>query len=652
MIKGAILLMRFSWVIYLTFAVTTIIGAAYLYRDFQLSEGQSAYEKQDYPVALKKLSPFSGWYDPRAESEVGNMYLKGQGVEQNFQSAFSFLLASASSGFAHGEFLLGTMYDLGEGVPVDNKLAVYWYQKAADQDDPVAEYDLALHYFSGAGVPKDFSQAVNWYQKAADQGDADAENNLGQLYWDGGVIPRDYSKAAIFFQRAAEQGDGAAEQNLGQLYQNGEGITQDYTQAAYWYKQAVSQGFASAENSLGILYHSGNGVPQDDGKAFDLWQKSADQGDRNGQFNLGVAYFNGEGVSVDTAKAADMFLKATMQGQAEAEDALGQLYEAGFIDNSGNTIPDNQVLAYALFDLSAAQGFSAAESSKDTLSKKLTPEQIASGQTMAGEWQIGTPLPSKLSYEDLAPQILFDDSGTSTPAETYQNSWIWFSRLFATKNGPRYVVFVVTKGGDNSDCHACSANISEVTFDPTSDWKNNYDEQSQINFAQIGSWGDVFPLDDPNAPYTSAQRVSVNIYKLNRYDTAFLTPDEYSGQGDDTSGDNIFVYDADANYKAGIWKYAGFIKTSDSFEGDEGGGVCGNASNPQDSERLCPKIPAYTWTGSVKILPLMGSEWPELVVQAKGTVDDPNDKLIPAPDEIYKYDGRTYVQIEPSPPSL
>lgn len=623
--------MRFRWLVYFALFVAVIFSSAYFYRNLQLSAGRTAYENHNYVLAMEKLSPFSGWHDSRAETELGVIYFNGYGIPENDKLAFNFFEKSASSGFAHGEYLLGLMYDQGDSVPANSYKAVYWYQKAANQGDAEAEYLLGLHYTSGNGVSIDLAQAANWYSKAADQGEVNAQNNLGVAYKEGAGVPQDYAKAAGWFQKVADQDDPSGENNLGSAYQDGQGLPQDYTKAAYWYQQAVDHGMAVAEYNLGILYQNGQGVPQDDSKAISLLQKSADQGYADGQFELGAAYINGEGVAVDQAEAADLFLKSAMQGDAAAEDALGQLYEGGFTDKSGDMIPDNKVLAYMLFDVSAAQGFSPAENAKDNLAKYLIPEQIASGQKMTAEWQVGSPLPSKPSYEDLAPQILFDDYGNS-PAETYQNSRIWFSRLFATKNGPRYVVFIVTTG---DDYHAARANIGEVTFDPTAEWENLYNEQAQRNFTQMGSFGDVPPLDDPNATYASPKRINVIVYNLNHNRVAFLIPDSYSGSGEQSSGYEVFVFDGNANYQSGQWKDLGGIENSDDW-----GGCTGNSPS-------LGNVPCYSWKGTVQMLPAEGNAWPEFVVHAQGTALDSNNNIIPAPEMIYQYNGQNYIQVQP-----
>ena len=53
----------------------------------------------------------------------------------------------------------------------------------------------------------------------------------------------------------------------------------------------------------------------------------------------------------------------------------------------------DKVLAYMLYNLSAAQGSDDAQKERDTILEKLTPKQIAEGQALCAGWQVGHPLP-------------------------------------------------------------------------------------------------------------------------------------------------------------------------------------------------------------------------------------------------------------------
>jgi TPR repeat protein len=129
----------------------------------------AAYNRGDYATVVRELVPLAQDGDPRAQLNLGLMYLKGQGVPQDYGQALQ------------------------------------WYRRAADQGDARAQYNLGLMYHQGQGVPQDYSQAAQWYRKAIKQGQADAQYNLGVMYEYGQGVPQDYQQAYFWYNLAAGQ---------------------------------------------------------------------------------------------------------------------------------------------------------------------------------------------------------------------------------------------------------------------------------------------------------------------------------------------------------------------------------------------------------------------------------------------------------------
>jgi TPR repeat protein len=151
-----------------------------------------------------------------AQYNLGNMYYKGEGVQQDFKQAVAWLQKAAEQGDTDAQCNLGSMYRQGQGVQQDSKQAVAWYRKAADQGMAKAQHNLGVMYKQGKGVQQDNTQAAAWYQKAADQGVAIANLGLGDLsdmagdyqaafesYRAGQAADRDYARAGM--RRCLEQ---------------------------------------------------------------------------------------------------------------------------------------------------------------------------------------------------------------------------------------------------------------------------------------------------------------------------------------------------------------------------------------------------------------------------------------------------------------
>ncbi len=59
------------------------------------------------------------------------------------------------------------MYLRGEGVNQDYQKAVKWLQLAAEQGEIIAQNTLGFSYFHGMGVTQDYQEAAKWYRLAA-----------------------------------------------------------------------------------------------------------------------------------------------------------------------------------------------------------------------------------------------------------------------------------------------------------------------------------------------------------------------------------------------------------------------------------------------------------------------------------------------------
>jgi uncharacterized protein len=158
----------------------------------------------------------------------------------------------ANAGDAQAQNLLGNMYVVGKNLPQDYAIARQWYEKAADQGNAAAQYNLGALYHNGQGVSRDYATAQWWYEKAAAQGYAQAQFNLGVLYYNGLGMSQDNATASQWWEKAANQGHAQAQYKLGLLYSNmsppagfgrifgrGQGAPQDYVRAYMWFSLAA-----------------------------------------------------------------------------------------------------------------------------------------------------------------------------------------------------------------------------------------------------------------------------------------------------------------------------------------------------------------------------------------------------------------------------
>jgi TPR repeat protein len=77
---------------------------------------------------------------------------------------------AADQGSVVAQNNLGEMYLNGHGMRQDYAEALKWFRKAADRGLAVAQNNLGLMYARGQGVPQDYVQAHMWFNVAASQG--------------------------------------------------------------------------------------------------------------------------------------------------------------------------------------------------------------------------------------------------------------------------------------------------------------------------------------------------------------------------------------------------------------------------------------------------------------------------------------------------
>jgi hypothetical protein len=173
-------------------------------------------------------------------------------IEHTIENAALIYRGRAEQGDAEAQRNLGNLYYKGIGVQQNRAEALRWYGKAAERGDASAEYKIGYMYDSGQGVSKNYAEAFRWYSKAAAQGDAKAQCGLGSMYYDGRGVPKNAAEAVRWYVQAADHGLAKAQYDLGYMYYHGEGVQVDRAQARIWYQKSADQGYENAQLALGL----------------------------------------------------------------------------------------------------------------------------------------------------------------------------------------------------------------------------------------------------------------------------------------------------------------------------------------------------------------------------------------------------------------
>jgi TPR repeat protein len=145
-----------------------------------------------------------------------------------------------------------------------------------------------------------------------------------------------------------------------------------------------------AEQLLGLMYYMGRGVARDYKQAFAWSQKAAVAGKPDAQYLIGAMYYTGNAVPLDQRQAVWWFHKAAEQGHADAQHALGLMYRYHVAN-----VPQDVVIAYMLWNLSAAGGNASAPAQRASVARQMTQEQIDEAQVLSRNWRVGTALPTQ-----------------------------------------------------------------------------------------------------------------------------------------------------------------------------------------------------------------------------------------------------------------
>lgn len=186
----------------------------------------------------------------------------------NFKESFEWELQSAEGGHKEAQHCIGVMYSRGEGVEQDHQSAASWYEKAALQGHPIAMNNLGNCYDEGTGVEQSEAKAFGWWIKAAQNGFTPLYPLLPDYYGDGICrAKKDYKEAVHWYEEAANSGNPTGIYNLSYMYYNGYRVKRDYRKAFEILCDAdMSKHYV--QQSLGEHYYYGRGVEKDIPKAI------------------------------------------------------------------------------------------------------------------------------------------------------------------------------------------------------------------------------------------------------------------------------------------------------------------------------------------------------------------------------------------------
>lgn len=161
---------------------------------------------------FKQFKKYARHEMPIAMETLGNFYMHGYGVKQNFTKALRNYERTAKYGSATAQYKTGLMYILGMGVEEDNiEKGITWLRWSFKNGNNDAAYYLAALYIKGEKVEKDLLIAKDWLEKSSKMGHGKSQFLLAQLYETGSFGSDQQSKAIALYSKSAFKSDGAKE---------------------------------------------------------------------------------------------------------------------------------------------------------------------------------------------------------------------------------------------------------------------------------------------------------------------------------------------------------------------------------------------------------------------------------------------------------
>jgi TPR repeat protein len=143
----------------------------------ELRTGITAYNKGDFPAALRHLQAAVDQGNAEALANLGYMYARGHGVKRD--PAFALLLYRRGADAGDAEAMNAVGYRYNFAGPPDFERAAQWYCRAVLRGNPRAMNNLAILFYNGQGVPQDLQEARSLWRQSAALGHLNAQTNLG-----------------------------------------------------------------------------------------------------------------------------------------------------------------------------------------------------------------------------------------------------------------------------------------------------------------------------------------------------------------------------------------------------------------------------------------------------------------------------------------
>ncbi|KAI4130823.1 MAG: hypothetical protein LQ347_003229 [Umbilicaria vellea] len=290
----------------------------------------------------------------KAAGYLGRIFLRGEGMEQNFEKALTWFRRGVANGDSLCQYELGLMYLHGYGVRKDAVTAADYFKEASNQDFASAQVYLGQLYLDQGDV----QTAIRYFELAARHGHIEAFYHLAEISNNGVGRERSCGVATAYYKIVAEKVETihSSFQEANKAYEAG-----DIETALVEYMMAAEQGYESAQANVAYLLDEHRSILPLDRLvpwkkrrssllrnailALVYWTRSAKQSNIDSMVKMGDYYFGGYGIDADMEKAATCY-----QAAAEFQQSAQALWNLGWMHENGLGVEQDFHLAKRFYD--------------------------------------------------------------------------------------------------------------------------------------------------------------------------------------------------------------------------------------------------------------------------------------------------------------
>ena len=255
------------------------------YRDSQAANILGHIYREDSEVA--DGSEAIAWFEKSLEFDEDNVdslrnigdLFRALGSDDAYKQAIKVFKQAADKNDAYSMNEIGKMYLFGEGVEEDLDTAINWFKRAININDYIGAIEyLGCIYNYRMGK---YDEALDCYQQVLDK-DPDSILSLygmGSLYYNGNGVSKNVYAAIYYLKRAAYNRFTPAMKMLGDIYH----IEYHDYHAMYWHLQAADGDEGVSMYAVGSFFEYGQYVKLDEKKALMWYIKSAQAGNEDGK---------------------------------------------------------------------------------------------------------------------------------------------------------------------------------------------------------------------------------------------------------------------------------------------------------------------------------------------------------------------------------